>query len=208
VEEIVLETEPGQPSSPAEVEEIVFDAPPVVPMVRRAPALADLMGSDPAEQVCPPRRRWLAVLVVVGVVALLAQVAWYQKDRWMADPEIRPWLEQNCARLGCELPLLSVPTEIEARELIVRAHPDAPDALIVDALVVNRATFAQAYPVIELTFSDVNGRVIAERGFDPAESLAGDLAGAKRFAPATPIHISLEIEDPGDQAVNYRMTFR
>ena len=167
---------------------------------------ADEMPMQPVRAAT--RRYWTAVVLAVGAVTLLLQVGWYQKDRWVHDADVRSYLEAACDWLGCSLPVYRNSEEIEARELVVRAHPEISQALMVDALVVNRASFAQPYPVIDLTFTDVNGRSVARRGFNPAEYLAGELTQATIFQPGTPIHISFEIEDPGEDAVNYRMTFR
>jgi hypothetical protein len=95
-----------------------------------------------------------------------------------------------------------------SKNLVVRANPEVPGALMVDALIVNEATFAQPFPVIELRFSSMGGNLIAGRRFRPDEYLAGELQGAKMMAPRTPVHIALAIDDPGQDAVNYVMVFR
>ena len=98
--------------------------------------------------------------------------------------------------------------EIRSKNLVVRANPDVPGELMVDALIVNQARFAQPFPVIELRFSSMDGRPIAARRFKPEEYLAGELKGATMFAPMTPVHIALSIEDPGTDAVSYYIQFR
>jgi Protein of unknown function (DUF3426) len=97
---------------------------------------------------------------------------------------------------------------IQSRNLVVRSHPDVPGALLVDALIINEAPFPQPFPLIELRFSSLTGSLVAGRRFNPEEYLSGDLDGAQTMQPRTPIHIALEIDDPGADAVNYVMVFR
>ena len=151
---------------------------------------------------------WIGLIMVVAILGLIAQVLWYQSDNWSRDPDIRPYYEQICAWLGCELPVIRAPQQIQPSNLVVRSHPDVPGALVVDALVVNNASFPQPFPVVELTFTTVDGNLVAGRRFHPDEYLGGDLVGATMLPSKTPVHITLEIEDPGPDAVNYFMKFR
>ena len=85
--------------------------------------------------------------------------------------------------------------------------PEFAGALVVDAILYNRATFSQPFPLLELRFADLNGSLIASRRFKPAEYLSGELAGVSEMPSQTPIHISLDILDPGNRAVNYSLSF-
>lgn len=156
-----------------------------------------------------PQRRWLMVsLVLVGALLLVGQVLVFQFASWSQNPSLRGIYSALCPVVGCELPPLKALDRMESRNLSVRSHPDVPDALAVDTVIVNNAEFAQAFPVIELTFKDIDGKVVAGRRFDPEEYLAGELKGAKNIASRTPVRIRLEIKDPGPTAVSYKMDFR
>ena len=98
--------------------------------------------------------------------------------------------------------------KLRTRNIVVRIHPEVGNALVVDAVIINGADFAQPFPTLELTFKSMDGRLIASRRFQPAEYLAGELAGAQEMVPNTPVKIELEIEDPGAEAVNYFLSFR
>ena len=58
-----------------------------------------------------------------------------------------------------------------------------------------------------MRFADLGGQLVASRRFKPSEYLAGELAGRSEMPPQTPIHISLDILDPGTRAVNYSLSF-
>jgi hypothetical protein len=155
-----------------------------------------------------PRRWWTPLAILAGLSALVAQIFWLQFEDWSRDPAIRPIYAVACDWLGCQLPVLRDVKKMATRNLVVRSHPDLSGALIVDAVIVNQAEFAQPYPVLELRFTSIDGNLVAGRRFQPAEYLSGELLGSTRMATLTPIRIELQIEDPGSEAVNYFLNFR
>lgn len=154
-------------------------------------------------------RSMLWTLVVLALSAgLISQLVWFQFDRLSAIPELRPLYEKGCALAGCELaPLLQL-DKIESRKLVVRTNPDNRNQLLVDAEIVNEAEFEQPFPAIALTFSNLNGDVVAQSLFTPDEYLAGEGKGLATMVPGTPVRITISIRDPGRDAVNYNMAFR
>ena len=146
------------------------------------------------------------MLSLLGV--LIAQVTWYQFDRLSAIPQLRPFYEKGCEIAGCELkPLVNVEA-IQSRKLVVRTDPENRDQLIVDAVILNRAGFEQPFPAIALTFSNLNGDVVAQSTFTPEEYLAGEAAELASMPVETPVRIAIRIRDPGRDAVNYNLSFR
>ncbi|WP_369960386.1 DUF3426 domain-containing protein [Pseudomonas benzenivorans] len=121
--------------------------------------------------------------------------------------QYRPWFEQLCPSLGCTLPSKVDIEQVKSSNLVVRSHPEFSGALVVDAILYNRAPFAQPFPLLEMRFADINGQLLASRRFKPSEYLAGELAGQAEMPPQTPIHVSLDILDPGTRAVNYSLSF-
>lgn len=148
----------------------------------------------------------LVVLVLIGV--LVAQVTWFQFDRLSAIPQLRPFYEKGCELAGCQLkPLVDVDA-IQSRKLVVRTDPENRTQLIVDAVILNRAGFEQPFPAIALTFSNLNGDVVAQSVFSPDEYLAGEASGLNAMPVETPVRIAISIRDPGRDAVNYNLDFR
>lgn len=148
----------------------------------------------------------LIVLALIG--ALVAQVTWFQFDRLSAIPELRPFYEQGCELAGCELkPLIDVDS-IQSRKLVVRTDPDNRSQLLVEAVIINRAAFAQPFPAIALTFSNLNGDVVAQSVFTPDEYIAGEGRELSTMPTDTPVRIAINIRDPGRDAVNYNIAFR
>ncbi|OIN51949.1 hypothetical protein BLL37_19340 [Pseudomonas azotoformans] len=152
------------------------------------------------------RLLWL-LLVLIAAAGLAGQYIAYQFDDLARQDAYRPWFQQLCPTLGCTVPSRVDIAHIKSSNLVVRSHPDFAGALVVDAIIYNRATFSQPFPLLELRFADLNGNLIASRRFKPAEYLSGELAGVSEMPSQTPIHISLDILDPGNKAVNYSLSF-
>jgi hypothetical protein len=155
-----------------------------------------------------PRRWWVGIAMGLGVLALLGQIFWYQFESWGRDPTLRPVYGFICSTLGCELPVLRELAAMRTQKLLVRSHPELADALVVDAVIVNGADFAQPFPELELRFTTIDGDLVAGRRFKPEEYLSGELAGVTLMVPKTPVRLALEITDPGADAVNYFLSFR
>jgi hypothetical protein len=144
---------------------------------------------------------------VLGVAALAGQYIAYHFDELARQDQYRPWFQQLCPQIGCTVPSKVDIAKIKSSNLVVRSHPDFSGALVVDAIIYNRAPFSQPFPLLELRFADLNGHLIASRRFKPGEYLNGDLEGMAEMPPQTPIHIALDILDPGSKAVNYSLSF-
>ena len=150
---------------------------------------------------------WFLVIVAL-LGGLVSQVVWFQFDRLSAIPELRPFYEKGCELAGCELkPLVDVQS-IQSRKLVVKTNPDNRSQLIVDAVIINRASFEQPVPAIALTFSNLNNDVVAQSVFTPDEYLAGDGKTLEAMPTDTPVRILINIRDPGKDAVNYNLVFR
>ncbi|WP_434695982.1 zinc-ribbon domain-containing protein [Pseudomonas sp. Z1-14] len=178
----------------------------------RAEALQDL-DDDPLQldwrkRRSPWGRRLLwSLLILLGAAALAGQYIAYHFEELARQDQYRPWFLQICPVIGCDVPSKVDIAKIKSSNLVVRSHPEFSGALVVDAIIYNRAPFSQPFPLLELRFADLNGHLIASRRFKPGEYLGGDLEGRGEMPPQTPIHIALDILDPGPKAVNYSLSF-
>lgn len=189
---------------------------PFAPGGARAAAGSAADSAGPAgEPTAPVRfgeprrgRPWVWLGIALGLVLLVAQVLWLQFDQWATTPTGRAVYGPVCGVLGCELPVQRDTSQLATRNLAVRSHPSQPGTLLVNAVVVNQADFAQPFPVLELRFTTVRGILVAGRRFRPEEYLSGDARGMELIPPRTPVQIELTIEDPGPDAVNYFLKLR
>ncbi|MFZ5757212.1 MAG: DUF3426 domain-containing protein, partial [Pseudomonadota bacterium] len=167
----------------------------------------DLVAAAQAHQVSWGRDVFWGTLGAVMLLVLLGQYMVFNRDTLSRDPSWRGVYEVACGAIGCTLPGDNAVNRIQGANLVVRSHPSVANALVVDAVVYNRAPFAQPFPQLELGFTDAEGNPVAGRVFTPEEYLKGELAGAVSMPPDTPIHLSLEVIDPGATAVNYELRF-
>ncbi len=145
-----------------------------------------------------------ALLLTAGLIAQYAYVERYQLVQFQA---LRPAIELMCAPLDCNLPLRRDLARVEMVEREVREHPNVGDALLVHAAFVNRADFVQAYPVLQVSFSDVAGTPIAVRRFGPEEYLQEPATADQGMAPGQQSLVMLEVIDPGERAVSFQFDF-
>lgn len=186
---------------------------PDVPMraydTSRAALLMNIMP-EPVVMTSRRKRSWYqrkfwTLLSLLMLLLLIIQLAWTQFDNLSRVYPYRAVYEFICPSLGCTVPTLVDRSNIRVRNLLVRKHPDIADALMVDVIILNNAPFEQPFPDLVMAFSDIDNRPIAARRFAPREYLAGELAGIKLMPQNQPIHISLELVDPGEEAVNYKI---
>ena len=167
---------------------------------------ADLLLEPP-----PPgtrRRYWRALAATAGLLLVGAQVVWYFLPGWAADPAMR-WLpERLCAVAGCRLEPLRALDQLLLTDVILRGDPERPEQRLVNLLIVNTASFDQAFPDVEIAFSAPTGDVVAWKRFAPADYLAGELLGQTTIPAKTPVRIELQVQDPGTQSYGYEISLK
>lgn len=156
----------------------------------------------------PTTRNWPWTLgVVVLALCLLAQSAYAERALLLDNTRVRPWLDRICDKLHCHLPLRHDPAKLELLSRDIRPHPSVPNALIISATLRNDAKFAQAFPDVEITLSDLDENRVAMRRFRPREYLPGSQSLATGLAPGATVALVFEVVDPGKNAVAFEFKF-
>jgi len=150
---------------------------------------------------------WQLGATALGV-CLLAQIAYAERAPLLDDARLRPWFDLACASLGCRLPLRHEPAHFALLSRDIRPHPSVANALIISASVRNDATFAQAFPDVEIMLSDLDENRIAMRRFHPQEYLGDTRTLAAGMAPGSTTALVFEVADPGKNAVAFEFKFR
>lgn len=178
------------------------DFPPYIPR----PLLEDYQRAKAAAIFARQHARG-AVGWIIGCVALmivfLGQTIYFKYNELARISALRPWMEQFCQFTHCEI---SLPFEVKKMELLgqdIRSHPKIGKALLVSVTLINRSTQAQAYPGLQITFSDMNAQKIAMRRFIPKEYLAPGVNIDTGMPANTPIAVELQLLDPGSNAINF-----
>ncbi|MFO7602638.1 MAG: DUF3426 domain-containing protein [Gammaproteobacteria bacterium] len=146
-------------------------------------------------------------LILLCVLLAVQAVVFRSYDIATQWPQSHALLNQACQHLPCVYSGRREPRKIQLINRDVRAHPVAKHALLISATLVNQAGYAQPYPRLAITLSDLSGEVVAEREFLPQDYLKAGADSLKLLRPDVPILITLEVLDPGSEAVNFEFQF-
>jgi len=141
---------------------------------------------------------------------LLIEYAWFNRDQLNQMPQLQAWTEKLCQQFECKNIAMRNPAKIELVSRNVYSHPNEKNALMINITMKNQANFAQPYPIMQINFSDVRGGNIAARRFRPTEYLPAEIqqqASQQLFEPDTNMTFTMEIQDPGKQAMTYEFDF-
>jgi len=143
---------------------------------------------------------------------LLIEYAWFNRDKLNQVPQLQAWSEKICQQIDCKNISIRNPAKIELISRNVYSHPNEKGALMVNVTMKNHAEFAQPYPVMQIHFSDVRGGSVAARRFSPDEYLPKEFLSDKTDSPLllepdTNMTFTMEIQDPGKQAMTYEFDF-
>ncbi len=167
----------------------------------------------PGKGRIPPARRrlnpWVgAVASLLLLIVLLAQITYFLRDTLASRlPQSRPALEQACALLGCTL---SLPQNLVLLQIVGSdLQTEASGRLKLTLTLGNRASHAQAWPVLVLTLTDQHNRPLARRSFAPSEYL-GDARRIAEGIPARseqPLNLPLTVRDLAPMGFNLQLTY-
>ena len=154
------------------------------PVAPRDSKVAVLQPMTLAEQVAivqdfddsefqPKRRSWpWAIAALLLLLMLLAQAAYFFRVNLAAQlPGLKPALIGYCWILKCSVPLPQHADLIGIESSELEADPANENQIILNALLRNRAPYAQAFPNLELTLNDNQDKPLARRMFIPADYL-------------------------------------
>lgn len=181
---------------------------------RLSPEEAALTG-DPDETTAASGRSggWLMrtawILLALALVAFtVVEIAKF-KEIPLAN---LPLVEPAMLRLGLkEPPVAPVFRDLEQIQLASReltSHPFKAGTLQLTATIVNRAPQSQPYPDLEVILLDSNGGKVSQMLFSPGDYLARGKASNSSMTPGAFLPLTLELPDPGNEAVGFELNFR
>ncbi len=147
---------------------------------------------------------WTLAILSLLLLAL-AQLAWFDREHLLRYPLGRTALESTCELLGCQLPVHRDAQKIAILSRSISSHPELENALLVKLTLRNEASFPQPYPNLELSLLDEQEEALARRSFPP-EVYRPENHDAP-LQPGIPLSIRLELEDPGEAVVGFRLEF-
>lgn len=177
------------------------------PAEPRAPLQSPYQARDIRMVELPPYRPFKAVWLALAALALLLILAWQVKTFYLDDlaqlPFFRSSLERICGPLGCELPPRRDFARIDLVGTGIDVNPRVPGALEITASLINRAEFPQPYPLLRVTLTDREGRIVGQRTYPPSEYRP---EAQRELLPVTEVReVSINLAQPAEQAVGYEV---
>lgn len=153
-------------------------------------------------------RIFWSTATLILILAIILQAGWFNRDELLrAYPEIKPWAQQLCDRLQCELIRQYKTSDIKLLNRDVRLHPKYADTLLVNATMANRSEKIQPFPDIQFSLFDTDGKMIASRKFNPDEYLDNSIDISNGMPANQPVHFVLEVTGSTDNAVSFEFRF-
>lgn len=147
---------------------------------------------------------WALGCVLLALLASGQLIHHFRTDIALAQPALKPLLEDVCARLGCTVPAPREPDKVSIEASELTPETGREPMLRLSALLRNNATFTQAWPNLELTLTDTNDRAVVRRVLAPAEFLPPG-AGAAGFEAQSEQPVTLLIDPAASGASGYRL---
>jgi predicted Zn finger-like uncharacterized protein len=146
--------------------------------------------------------------VLFALAALFAQLALhYRTEIATLVPQTRPHLAEACRLLGCELRLPRRPDLLSLESSDLQADNRRDGLIVLNAVIRNRAPFAQEHPALELTLTDAADKAVLRRVLQPAEYL--DEAARAALAQGIPASgesvLRVHFDTRGVRATGYRV---
>ena len=150
--------------------------------------------------------KWPSVVAALALIMVLAgQMAHhFRAELAVTAPSLRPLLESACALLDCDIPLPRHVELVSIEASDLQSDPGNGGALVLAATLKNRAAYAQAWPLLEITLTDVQDNAVLRRVLQPADYLPGQ-ADPTLFPPNAEIAIKLWLEAKDIAAAGYRL---
>jgi predicted Zn finger-like uncharacterized protein len=134
--------------------------------------LPEFMAQPP-----PPRRGlWWALIGVAGALLVVQAALHYRAEIAAGWPAARSPLQEACRLVGCQIHLPRQVRLLSIDSYEVRPDPKREGVIVLNAVIRNRAPFAQEFPALQLTLTDEVNREVVSRSLMPLEYLAADRA--------------------------------
>ncbi len=187
------------PQAPAAAEPAPVQTAPMVP-IDPATHIAEISSESSAGQAFA----W-TLACLLALLLLAGQYLWFERQRLAWHPSFAAFYQILCTELACDLPPRQELSAIASLQLLLDDHPLYRDALQLELLLENRAEFAQPFPALQLRFTDLQGRLVAQRRFQPGEYLPQQASPLPLMPSMEQVRLTLEVMKPGPRAASYEL---
>ncbi|MDD5383358.1 MAG: zinc-ribbon and DUF3426 domain-containing protein [Gallionella sp.] len=173
-----------------------------------AEQVAIVQDEDEGDQPSAPAyRRWpWAIAAFLLLLVLFAQAAYFFRvDLAARLPGLKPALTGYCKLLGCSVPLPQKPDLMSIESSDLEADPTHVNQITLNALLRNRAPYAQAFPNLELTLNDTQDKPLARRIFKPKDYLPPLENEQTGLLPNRELSVKLYLNTADLRPIGYRL---
>ena len=150
-----------------------------------------------------------SVISVILLLAASAQTAYFLRTEISASyPPARPLLAQACEWLQCQIDLPRRAELFNIQDSDLQDDPEHQDVLILSSVLANHASFAQTYPLLEVTLTDTQDKAIIRKTLTPRDYLPAGTDLKAGLAGNGEIHSQLYLAVEGMKPVGYRLFVR
>ena len=138
------------------------------------------------------------------ILFFLFQLFWINFDKWAAREHFRPIYSFLCAieNLNCQLPAWIKPSTLALENFQVGLKDNS--VYVMQATLINKDNKLQAFPWVDVIFSDINGIAIASGRFSPYQYLLPEITDSLMNRGSS-YDILLEVQKPSHPVVSYEM---
>ena len=156
----------------------------------------------------PPRSRiWLAASAIAAVALTFQILLLYRTELSVLFPATREPLAATCRVLGCTLHLPRKPDLMAIDTSDLESDRRQEGVIVLNAVIHNKAPFAQEFPALELTLTDERDQPVLRRVLTPAEYLQNNPgpSPARGIGPGAQATVRLHFQTGGVRPVGYRL---
>lgn len=143
---------------------------------------------------------------MLAVAALCLQILFaYRLTIAMEFPALQPRLVRLCLKLGCEMPLPRQAEHLRLEWSELTFLPDHPTLIQLSATLRNLAQYEQSLPLLELTLTDNQERIVARRVFRPGEYLSSSEKNRRSLPAQDEMHAFLQLDTGELKSTGYSL---
>ena len=169
---------------------------------------SDLAGKsklDPRFRKKPRTLLWSFVGLVFVLLAIAQSIYFLRTEIAVYYPALKPYLVQACVPFKCTVELPKKIEFIVIDDSDMQEDTQYKGLMRLSSTLINQAGFAQAYPNLELTLTDVEDKPKLRRKFTPKEYLPEHSDISKGIAPNEEVKVRLAMTTDGEAVAGYRV---
>lgn len=179
---------------------------PVLQPMTLAEQVAIIEDEDENGNAAPVRAWPWAIAVAFLLLLLLAQATYFFRvDLAARLPALKPAIVHYCRWIKCDVPLPQYADLIGIESSELEADSGHDGWIILNALLRNRASYAQAFPYLELTLTDSHDQALARRTFSPSDYLSPSESQIAGLKPNRELSIKLHLDTADLKPMGYRL---